>query len=446
MPLPSQVVEDCTLNKTEDTSLKQLIKLVEGLKPNTGGGGAVEEDRSKAAPPSSEGDKGDEGDKGKDAKLDLGPLLKELLSKHSDAWTKIMKEEISKIEIGRKAPLFSCCSGTDAVSPVPKDSITDAVSPVLKDSITELLALVKLLTSAERDREQRRFWWLDEIKSINDTLAHHLPMEIAPVGPAVLRVEKVVNYHLPLEWKGIPLEPVGPAVLALKMVDNTNSIKHIEKMLVHHIPLEWNRQPLPKAWEEFKFIRETLVRHLPLEWKGSPLEPVGPAMLHVERIINRHIPLDSEPVGAIIVKTWTHVHTYLPVGVPPGPWPPVPPIPDDEKWKLLFEQLQKILGIVEVNGKILGHHLPLTRNGSSLDPVGPLISDTLTRHLPLEWKGSPLEPVGPAVLHVERIVNHHLLLEIEPVGPKPLIERIGELEKLVRDCCGRSCRLPFQPF
>ncbi len=114
--------------------MQELIKLVEGL----GGGG--------------KGENGDKGDKGEDAKLDLGPQLEKLLSKHSDAWSKIMKEEISKMEVGKKAPMFSFCSGTDAVSPVPMDSIK------------ELLALVKLLTSAER--QEKRFWWLDEIKPI----------------------------------------------------------------------------------------------------------------------------------------------------------------------------------------------------------------------------------------------------------------------------------------
>ncbi len=41
----------------------------------------------------------------------------------------------------------------------------------------------------------------------------------------------------------------------------------------------------------------------------------------------------------------------------------------------------------------------------------------LIHHMPLKWKGSPLKPVGPAVLHVERSIQHHMPLNLQPVGP-----------------------------
>ncbi len=114
-------------------------------------------------------------------------------------------------------------------------NLEEMKSLITIDSTTKsTLALVQELTSIER--VDKRYWWFEEIKPnvdlkfINDTLAHHLPLEIEPVGPAVLRVEKVVNYHLPLEWEERPLEPVGPAVL------------HVERSIQHHMPL--NLQPV----------------------------------------------------------------------------------------------------------------------------------------------------------------------------------------------------------
>ncbi len=104
-------------------------------------------------------------------------------------------------------------------------------------------------------------------------------------------------------------------------------------------------------------------------------------------------------------------------------------------------EIEPVGAQVLANGKILSHHLPLTRNGSSLDPVGPLISDTLTRHLPLEWKGIPLEPVGPAVLHVERIVNHHIPLEW---NGQPL-PKTWEEHKFMRETLSRHLPLEIEP-
>ncbi len=112
-----------------------------------------------------------------------------------------------------------------------------------------------------------------------------------------------------------------------------------------------------------------------------------------------------------------------------------------------------ILCVVEVNGNILGHHLPLKWNGCSLDPVGPLIIDTLTRHPPLEWKGSPLEPVGPAVLelrmvdntksiqHIEKILVHHIPLDW---NGQPL-PKAWEEHKFIREALAHHLPLSIEP-
>ncbi len=157
-------------------------------------------------------------------------------------------------------------------------------------------------------------------------------------------------------------------------------------------------------------------------------------------ILIHHLPLSIEPIGTTVITT-------------------------DGTTKSTLALVQELTSVKHVDKRYWW-----------FDEVGKgnvdlkFIEDTLTHHLPLEWKGIPLEPVGPAVLHVEKVVNRHLPLEIEPVGPKvittwqlaldivklinnikigggcdltPLIERIGELEKLVRGCSGRTRRWSF---
>ncbi len=107
---------------------------------------------------------------------------------------------------------------------------------------------------------------------------------------------------------------------------------------------------------------------------------------------------------------------------------------------------QKILGIVEVNANILGHHLPLTWKGSLLDSVGPLIIETLTRHLPLA-----IEPVGPAVLkmvdntksieHIEKMLIHHIPLEWNG----QLLPKTWEEHQSIRATLSRHLPLSIEP-